>query len=137
MKPVHELTNAEIVAEVRRHARAVPNPNQERRMSTKMRAKMLVQSVKSYGDPVTQETLSLMAVTSTPFGPNGENEDNTYARYTPMANLSITINNPALLGQFKEGQKYYLDFTPADGEAAKPTPGVHEITQDEFAQAGG
>jgi hypothetical protein len=83
--------------------------------ATTMRAKMLVQSVKGYGEPVTQETLSLMAVTGTdPFGPAGESEDNTYARYTPQASLSITINNPALLGQFKAGQKFYVDFTPAE-----------------------
>jgi hypothetical protein len=81
----------------------------------KMRAKMQVQSVKSHGEPVTQETLSLMAVSGKdPFGPSGESEDNTFARYTPSANLSMTINNPALIGQFTQGQKFYVDFTEAE-----------------------
>jgi hypothetical protein len=87
-----------------------------------MRAKLQVQSVTPYGDPVTQENISMSAVTGTAaFGPNGESEDNTYARYTPMASLNITINNPNLLGQFKAGQKYYLDFTPADVPSADAT----------------
>jgi hypothetical protein len=80
-----------------------------------MRAKLNVNSVTPAGDPVMQETLSMTAVTGKePFGAAGESEDNTYARYTPMASLSMTINNPALLGQFKAGQKFYVDFIPAD-----------------------
>lgn len=80
-----------------------------------MRAKMSVQSVTPSGDPATQESISFSAVTGKdPFGPTGESEDNTYARYTPMGAASFTINNPALLGQFKAGQKFYVDFTPAD-----------------------
>lgn len=81
-----------------------------------MRAKLQVINVTKYGDPVTSESLSMSAVTSSdkPYGPQGENEDNTYARYTPSATFAASINNPALLGQFKVGEKYYLDFTKAD-----------------------
>jgi hypothetical protein len=79
-----------------------------------MRAKMYTHTVKPYGDPVVQEDLGFSAVWSGPFGPGGENEDNTYARYTPMANLTMTVNNPALLGKIKPGQKFYVDFTLAD-----------------------
>lgn len=43
----------------------------------------------------------------------GLDENNTYARWTPMANFEITINNPALIGKFKPGQKFYVDFTEA------------------------
>lgn len=75
-----------------------------------MRAKLRVASVQDFG---TQETLNFAAVCDAPFGPEGESEDNTYARYTPMANLSMTVNNPALLGKVKAGQKFYVDFTPA------------------------
>jgi hypothetical protein len=89
-----------------------------------MRAKMVVTSIKPYGEPVTQENLSLMAVTGKyPFGPNGESEDNTYARYTPMANLSITINNPALIGQCKVGDRFYVDFTPVEQQQADGATG--------------
>lgn len=58
------------------------------------------------------ETLELTAVCgSAAFGANGESEDNTFARYTPSAALTLTLNNPDLLGKFKPGQKFYLDFT--------------------------
>jgi hypothetical protein len=77
-----------------------------------MRAKMQVRSVTTYGD--TQQNVHMAAVTTQPFGPNGESEDNTFARYTPMAELTMTINNPALLGKLTEGQKLYVDFTPAE-----------------------
>lgn len=75
-----------------------------------MRAKMRVQSVEKSGD---QERLSLSAVSGSSYGPNGESEDNTFARYTPNGTCTLTINNPALAGKFKEGQKFYLDFTEA------------------------
>ena len=80
-----------------------------------IRAKLQVQSVTPSGNPPTSESLSMSAVTSStkPYGPQGENEDNTFARYTPMASFSATINNPALFGKFKVGQEFYLDFTEA------------------------
>ena len=77
-----------------------------------MRAKMQVQTVEGSD---TYETVIMSAVTGSnkPYGPNGENEDNTYARYTPSGNLSLNITNPDLIGKFKVGQKFYLDFTEA------------------------
>ena len=76
-----------------------------------MRAKFQVQSVSGQ---TAQEVVTMSAVCSNaPFGPNGESDDSTYARYTPSGSLSITINNPALVGIFKVGQKFYLDFTEA------------------------
>lgn len=79
-----------------------------------MRAKMQVQSVIDGGNG-TQETVNFSAVTGKdPFGPSGESEDNTYARYTPQGTASYVINNPALKGQFKQGETYYVDFTRAD-----------------------
>jgi hypothetical protein len=77
-----------------------------------MRAKMQVHSVEKPYEGA--ETLRFGAVTGTePFGPKGESEDNTYARYTPQADLSMTVTNPDLLGKFKQGDKFYVDFTPA------------------------
>ena len=81
-------------------------------MST-MRAKMKVQSVIPFGDPVSGEHLELMAVSKYPYGTDGDSEDNTYARYTPNGKLTLTVNNPALLGALKVGESYYLDFTKA------------------------
>jgi hypothetical protein len=76
-----------------------------------MRAKMQVQSVtRQQGS----EQLKLSAVCGkAPFGKEGESKDNTYARWTPSGELSLTVTNPALLGKFNPGQKFYLDFTEA------------------------
>jgi hypothetical protein len=76
-----------------------------------MRAKMQVQVVTKQGD---SESLNMTAVTGkTPFGAQGESEDNTYARYTPSGMVSLSITNPALVGRFTVGQKFYVDFTEA------------------------
>jgi hypothetical protein len=80
-----------------------------------MRAKLQVLSVTQYGTPPTSISISASAVTgTTPYGPSGESEDNTFARYTPSASFSASITNPALLGQIKQGDKFYVDFTKAD-----------------------
>lgn len=76
-----------------------------------MRAKFNVQHIDKHEG---SETLRLSAVCADKYGENGENEDNDFARYTPFGELSMSINNPELLGKFNEGEKYYLDFTKAD-----------------------
>lgn len=76
-----------------------------------MRAKMQVASVEKFQHG---EQVKLQCVTGkTPFGPNGESEDNTFARYSPSGSLQMMITNPALLGKIAPGQKFYLDFTEA------------------------
>ena len=40
-------------------------------------------------------------------------EDNSFAQATPSGNMNITVSNPALVGFFQPGQKFYLDFTEA------------------------
>ena len=78
-----------------------------------MRAKMKVVSVEQVEHC---ETVKMAAVAKTGAYPeDGTDEDNTYATYTPSADLTIQINNPALFGKHKLGQKYYLDFTKAPG----------------------
>lgn len=64
-----------------------------------------------------------------PFGPNGENEDNDFARWSPSGSLSLTITNPNLMGKFFTGQTFYLNFSevvpvtaPADPVLATPAP---------------
>lgn len=45
---------------------------------------------------------------------DGEIEENAkYHKYTPCGELKMTVNNPSALEQFKLGEYYYLDFTPA------------------------
>jgi hypothetical protein len=77
----------------------------------KMRAKLKVTNVQK-GE--TSERLTLAAVYKDGAYPEGgADEDNTFAMYTPSADLTMTINNPALVGQFNVGDKFYVDFTPA------------------------
>jgi len=79
---------------------------------TTMRAKMRVSNVQKYGE--TMERLSFNAVAKDSGYPaDGSDENNTYATYTPSAELHMTVNNPALAGKFAIGDTFYVDFTPA------------------------
>jgi hypothetical protein len=78
---------------------------------------MQVRSVEGNGvtGASTQETIRMAPVCGKdPFGPNGESEDNTFARYTPSGSLELTINNPQLVGKIKSGDTFYVDFTKAE-----------------------
>lgn len=77
-----------------------------------MRAKMVINEVKRVQN---LEMLSMTPVAK----PNGYDElgldeDNTYAKFSPSGQLTLTIANPALFGKFNPGEKYYLDFTKAE-----------------------
>ena len=78
-----------------------------------MRAKMRLNKVVNSGGTAVgaSDRLTFNAVTTKPFDADGASEDNTFARYTPEAELTMVITNPNLVGQFKEGNTYYLDFT--------------------------
>lgn len=76
-----------------------------------MRAKFEVIEVKRFKG---QDLLAAIAVTSKPFDSAGNNEDNTYAKFSPSGKLELTVANPALVGKIEPGQKFYLDFTPAE-----------------------
>lgn len=80
---------------------------------SKMRAKFQVSSVtKNQGG---SETLRFNAVSKSGAYPeDGSDEDNTYAKFSPTAFCEIQVANPALHGKFEPGQKFYVDFTPAD-----------------------
>jgi hypothetical protein len=60
-----------------------------------------------------QETLSMHAVAANSYDATDLDEDNTYARMSPGASLTINVANPALWGKFKHGDRFYVDFTPA------------------------
>ncbi len=77
-----------------------------------MRAKMKLQSVTKteFG-----EKLQFSAVAKNGFYPeDGSDDDNTYAKFTPSADLTIQVSNPALFGKFLPGEKYYVDFSKAE-----------------------
>ena len=75
-----------------------------------MRAKMRINSITKYDSC---EILALNGVgKSTGYPDDGSDENNTYAKFTPSADLKITIANPALIGKFIVGDAFYVDFTP-------------------------
>lgn len=83
-----------------------------------MRAKVRITSV-TKSSPASSapawETLKFMGVgKSDGYPADGKDEDNSYALWTPSLELSMTVTNPDLFGKFTEGQKLYLDFTPAE-----------------------
>lgn len=79
---------------------------------TTMRAKFVLSSV-TLGQ--NYEKLTFNAVGKPGAYPeDGSDEDNTYAKFSPSAQCEIHVANPALLGKFKPGEKFYVDFTPAD-----------------------
>lgn len=60
------------------------------------------------------ETVHFQAVgKDEPYGNDGSDENNTYAKFTPSASLVIHIANPDLIGRHKAGDVFYVDFTPA------------------------
>ncbi|WP_288142846.1 hypothetical protein [Mesorhizobium sp.] len=79
-----------------------------------MRAKMQITHIEKFeGSP--NERLHFTAVSKISGYPaDGSDEDNSYAKFSPQGNLTLTIANPALHGKFAEGEKYYLDFTKTD-----------------------
>ena len=87
-----------------------------------MRAKMKIVEVKEYRmladeSVVTSEDLQMTAVCASQFPKDGSDENNSYAKWTPSADLTMAITNPALFGKFTKGQEFYVDFTPCvDGK---------------------
>ncbi|WP_206081340.1 hypothetical protein [Mariprofundus ferrooxydans] len=81
-------------------------------MSALMRAKMEVAGVKDMGG---SEDIVFRAVCRNEGYPDdGSDENNTYARFSPTADLHMVIANPALFGKLEVGQQFYVDFTKAE-----------------------
>lgn len=76
-----------------------------------MRAKLQVSEVIKHSD--TQVEVKMFPVCGKPFDADGNSEDNTFARWTPGGAVSLQITNPALIGKFVAGQRFYADFTEA------------------------
>lgn len=79
---------------------------------SKMIAKFEVSNVTKQSENC--EVLEFRAVTSKPFDTDGKSEDNDFARWTPSGDIKMAVQNPALLGQFVAGQKFYVEFTPTE-----------------------
>lgn len=74
-----------------------------------MRAKMRINHIDRRYDGF--ETLHANPVAASKYPDDGSDEDNTYAKFSPSGVLQLTVANPALLGKFKEGDVFYVDFT--------------------------
>jgi hypothetical protein len=59
----------------------------------------------STGIPIREITMSAV------YGGSAENE--SFASATPSGAITFQLTNPALADEFKPGQAYYVDFTPA------------------------
>lgn len=78
---------------------------------TAMRAKLQISSITKHN--ATCEQLKFHGVAAKAYPADGSDEDNTFAKWSPSVALEITITNPALIGKFEPGQKFYVDFSPA------------------------
>jgi len=82
----------------------------------KMRAKVRVTSIepnKGENDVVISERLNFhFPAKDGPYPADGSDEDQQFARFSPGGSLSLHVANPALIGQFKTGDTFYLDFVP-------------------------
>lgn len=79
-----------------------------------VRAKFRLQSVTEVAGSTTKQ-LRFSAVSPS----DGEIEENArYHKYTPNGDLTMSVDNPPALEQFKCGESYYLDFTPCPRPAA-------------------
>ena len=77
-----------------------------------MRAKMRVSNAYTNSDGSQSLTFSAVAKNEG-YPADGSDENNTFARFTPSATVSMLVQNPALAGKFEIGQEFYVDFTPA------------------------
>ena len=90
-------------------------------MSKRMRAKLVISNVESFPKDDQQvaefksERITFRAVyRNEGYSEDGADENNTYAIFTPMFDATMTLNNPALIGQYKIGDTFYVNFTPVD-----------------------
>ncbi len=81
-----------------------------------MRAKLRVTEVNRYtheGQTMSESVTMTAVAKDGPYPDDGSDENNTFAKFTPSASLTITIANPALFGQHNPGDVFYVDFTRA------------------------
>jgi len=80
-----------------------------------LRLKLCVESVKSVADSEgekTQEEISLRAV----YGKEGT-ANAQWSKWTPFAQLTLTISNPQAFGKVHPGQFLFCDLTPTEKDS--------------------
>ena len=80
---------------------------------TTMRAKLKVTNVEGIlvGEEKSSENLTFTAVCKSDYDESGLDENNTFSKFTPSADLKMSVNNPALFDKFAVGDEVYVDFT--------------------------
>lgn len=84
-------------------------------MTATLRLKMRIVSVKQVCDTdgkIMAEEVVLAAV----YGPEGS-ANSRWSKWTPAAQLTMTINNPAAFGKVLPEQFYFADLIPTDKDA--------------------
>ena len=78
-----------------------------------MRAKLKVTNVGStlVGEEKSSENLTFAAVCKDSYDESGLDENNTFSKFTPSADVKMTVTNPALFDKFAVGDEIYADFT--------------------------
>lgn len=77
----------------------------------KMRAKLAVRTVTS---ATGCDVLTFSGVSASQYPEDGSDENNTFAKFSPSVTLDMSITNPVLVGTFKVGDTFYVDFIPVD-----------------------
>lgn len=84
-------------------------------MSKPMRCKVEIHEVTLHGH--SEQIVARPVCKSGSYPADGSDEDNTFAKFSPSGDLRLTIANPALLGIYKPGQRFYVDWTPVEEPA--------------------
>lgn len=75
-----------------------------------MRCKVKIISVEKFEN--CEKIVANPVCKSGSYPPDGSDEDNTFAKFSPSGEFSLLIANPELLGVYQPGQIFYVDWTP-------------------------
>lgn len=75
-----------------------------------MRAKLRVSNVEKGNG---YEVLHFHAVAANKYPEDGADENNTFARFSPSADMRLQVANPNLFDMFDIGDTFYVDFIRA------------------------
>jgi hypothetical protein len=99
----------------------IPADNPEHVMRAKLRASRV--SPTPDKDAGGSQTVDFNAVGPSQYPDDGSDENNSFAKWSPSASMSIMIANPKLFGVIFPGDEFYVDFTLAKkGERPEPPP---------------
>lgn len=101
-----------------------------------MRAKLRVTGVLPFDGG---ESVTFAAVVADHYSEDGSDEDNTFAKFTPAADLTMTIQNPDLVGALPVDSVYYVDFirakvVPPMITEETPVIGTESTTENEVGE---